>query len=315
MNIFILTEGGKDIGFGHITRCVSLYQAFEEIGMPPKLIINGDDTILGLLKGKNYKVLNWLKEKSGLLELIEEADAIIIDSYLADKSLYNKFLGRSKKLLVMIDDYKRIEYPDGIVVNPSIYGDMIDYPKRDSVVYLLGKDYIILRSEFIDVPSKPINEGIKNVLITFGGFGCNGLVSQIIDCVKKNFNFTFNIVYKDKKWVDARQMRDFMLKADICISGGGQTTYELAQVGVPTIGICLSENQRMNLETWHKIGFIEYVGWYNSTEVFKKLIIAIEKLSSRDIRVKMSEIGRNSIDGQGRRRVIGKVLENYETED
>ena len=30
MKVFIITEGGKDIGFGHITRCFSLYQAFEE---------------------------------------------------------------------------------------------------------------------------------------------------------------------------------------------------------------------------------------------------------------------------------------------
>lgn len=30
MKVFILTEGGKDIGFGHITRCLSLYHAFEE---------------------------------------------------------------------------------------------------------------------------------------------------------------------------------------------------------------------------------------------------------------------------------------------
>lgn len=28
--IFIITEDEKDIGFGHITRCLSLYQSFEE---------------------------------------------------------------------------------------------------------------------------------------------------------------------------------------------------------------------------------------------------------------------------------------------
>ena len=30
MNVFIITEGTKNTGFGHITRCLSLYQAFEE---------------------------------------------------------------------------------------------------------------------------------------------------------------------------------------------------------------------------------------------------------------------------------------------
>jgi len=30
MKVFIITEGSKNTGFGHITRCLSLYQAFEE---------------------------------------------------------------------------------------------------------------------------------------------------------------------------------------------------------------------------------------------------------------------------------------------
>lgn len=30
MKVFIITEDGKNIGFGHITKYLSLYQAFEE---------------------------------------------------------------------------------------------------------------------------------------------------------------------------------------------------------------------------------------------------------------------------------------------
>ena len=45
MKVFIITEGGKDIGFGHITQCLSLYQAFKEKGILPKFIINGDNNI------------------------------------------------------------------------------------------------------------------------------------------------------------------------------------------------------------------------------------------------------------------------------
>ena len=37
MKVFILTEGGKDIGFGHITRCISLSEAFEEKGIYPEV--------------------------------------------------------------------------------------------------------------------------------------------------------------------------------------------------------------------------------------------------------------------------------------
>jgi len=40
LKAFIITEGSKNIGFGHITRCISLYQAFEERGIIPEFIIN-----------------------------------------------------------------------------------------------------------------------------------------------------------------------------------------------------------------------------------------------------------------------------------
>ncbi len=48
MKVFIITEGGKNIGFGHINRCLSLYQAFEEkIGL--EFIVDRSMNI-GLLK-------------------------------------------------------------------------------------------------------------------------------------------------------------------------------------------------------------------------------------------------------------------------
>ena len=57
--VTIITEAGRNIGFGHVTRCTSIYQAFEEIGILPEMIINGDETVQDLLAGKKYKVFNF----------------------------------------------------------------------------------------------------------------------------------------------------------------------------------------------------------------------------------------------------------------
>ena len=45
MNVIILTEGGKDIGLGHVARCSSIYQAFEQYNISPKFIVKGDDSV------------------------------------------------------------------------------------------------------------------------------------------------------------------------------------------------------------------------------------------------------------------------------
>ena len=307
--VIILTEGGKDIGFGHITRCVSLCQAFEERKVEPDLIVNGDISILNLLNGRSYKIFNWIKEKDRLLACIKNSDVVIMDSYLANKILYNEILKVSSfRILAIIDDHRTINYPDGVVINPSVYGEKLNYPKKEGLVYLSGRKYIILRKEFWEVPEKKINKCIKNILITFGGIDYSDRIYKIVNYLEKKFNFNFYIVDPVKKRVNTKEMLDLMLKADICISGGGQTTYELARVGVPTIGICFAKNQVLNLIEWHRRNFIEYIGWNNDPDLFKNLSLAIEKLSSQKLRQKMSEIGRTSVDGQGVRRIIKESL-------
>src|SRR3989338_7664145 len=120
MKIFILTEGGRDIGIGHIKRCVSLYQAFEERGISPVFIINGDDNMGDLLSGGKYQIFNWLKEENKLFEIIEGASMVVIDSYLAEAEAYRK-VSESVEVTVCIDDNKSIDYPDGFVVNGTLY--------------------------------------------------------------------------------------------------------------------------------------------------------------------------------------------------
>jgi len=208
----------------------------------------------------------------------------------------------------MIDDDSRIDYPKGIVVNPSIYGDKLRYPKKEDVKYLLGKDYIILRREFWDVPEKIINKEVRNILVTFGGISKRKMRNEIIEYLNSRFNFNFTVVNPWENKLTALQMLGLMLKADICVSAGGQTTYELARMGVPTIGICFFENQRLNLEGWQEKGYIEYIGWCNEKDLLKKIEDAIIKLESHKERIRRSQIGRNYVDGKGVKRIVYKIV-------
>ena len=54
-----------------------------------------------------------------LFELVKNADIAIIDSYLAKKFFYEN-LSYIVKTPVYIDDYKRLDYPKGFVVNGNI---------------------------------------------------------------------------------------------------------------------------------------------------------------------------------------------------
>jgi len=187
MKVFIITEGSKNTGFGHITRCLSLYQAFEERGILPEFIINGDNNIEYLLQDVNYQIFNWLDEKSKLFERVKDADIAIIDSYLADISVYNT-LSNLVKSPLYIDDNKRLDYPKGIVLNGSIHAKKLNYPKKEGISYLLGTKYTPLRKEFWEVPEKKIKENIESIMVTFGGDDAKNMTPKIMNLLNKEYS-------------------------------------------------------------------------------------------------------------------------------
>ena len=326
MKVFIITEGGKNIGFGHITRCLSLYQAFEEKGILPEFVINGDNNIEYLLKDVDYQIFNWFDEKNKLFETVKDADIAIIDSYLADISFYNT-LSDLVKIPVYIDDNKRLDYPNGIVVNGNIHAEKLNYPKKDVITYLLGTKYTPLRKEFWKVPEKEIKDNIETIMVTFGGEDSKnitpkilaflnekypnliknviiGRVFQNIDEIKKCADKNTNLIY----YPDAEKMKEIILESDIAISACGQTLNELASVGVPTIGVCIAENQLGNIKGWEKIGFLEYAGFYNEDNIISRVDRLLKHLKNIKLRENKSKIGKKFVDGKGSLRISNKLL-------
>lgn len=65
MKVCILPKADKK-AFGHITRCTSIYQAFEGIEGRPELIVNGDETVRDFVKEESYSVFGWLNDRKTL---------------------------------------------------------------------------------------------------------------------------------------------------------------------------------------------------------------------------------------------------------
>ena len=105
-------------------------------------------------------------------------------------------------------------------------------------------------------------------------------------------------------------MKKVMLDSDIAISAGGQTLYELARVGVPTIAISVADNQLGSIRGWQKTGFIEYAGWWEDDFGIRAKNI-LSQVKDPYIRRVKSEIGRKLVDGKGAKRVCEDVDEVF----
>lgn len=327
MRVKFFTEGGTNIGIGHITRCLSLCQAFEEYEINCHFVIKGDEELKDILADRKTNFLDWIEDSKAFEKEIQDAQIVIIDSYLADIKNY-EIVCQSKKKALFIDDYNRLDYPCGYILNGSIGIDEKHYSKKEGLIYLLGTKYIPLRKPFWDVEKKEIRKNIKKILITFGGDDSENMTLKILKLLQREYYEFEKLVvvsslFREKKEIyklasdkikifenlDAEGMKNLMLTADIAISAGGQTTYELARVGVPSILIAVSDNQVGNCHGWEKANFAKYAGWWSDTKTQENLIYYLKELEDFEIRRKMSSTGRSLVDGQGARRVVRKILE------
>ncbi|MBW7989195.1 MAG: UDP-2,4-diacetamido-2,4,6-trideoxy-beta-L-altropyranose hydrolase [Planctomycetes bacterium] len=327
MKILILTEYGGDIGYGHISRCTSIYQAFEERGLMPELIVHGENHIEGLLAGKRYQLFDWINNRELLIEVLRDCDIAFVDSYLAGAEIY-ELVSEQVGAAVYFDDDLRIDYPKGIVLNGAISAEELNYPAREGDRYLLGASYFPLRKEFCNVPVKKIRREVETLMVTCGGSDMLNLTPAIQTFLNKTYpnlqkkiivTRLFSNLAEIKKLqgdntellcdLNAVDFRSVMQDSDIAISAGGQTLYELASVGVPTVAICVAENQLQNISGWNKSGSMEYTEIYRDKRFLSNLDTALKVMMSYDKRLEYSVKSRELIDGRGAQRVCDLLLQ------
>ena len=330
LHVLIVTEGGMDFGYGHLTRCLSLAEACKGAGMEVSFAIRGDDSVEEVVSGYEFEIYNWLVETARLLQDLKQSDVMILDSYHAPEELV-KEMGSCVRVPVFMDDTNRIHYPRGIVVNWSISASELNYPEDSEIVYLLGPRYISLRKAFRNAEKRDVKKEIGSVLITFGGDDSKHMTYPVLKFLTGKYgdwekrviigrafhgkDIKDICVLGDAKTVfidspDAETMSDVMSRSDIAICSGGQTVVELACVGVPAVVISVADNQINNVKGWEKTGFIEYAGHYDAPGLIAELENKLRVMEDRDRRKQSTEAGREAVPGNGAERIVD-AIEDY----
>ena len=275
MKVCIITEGTAKTGYGHLSRCLAIYQGFEEKGILPNFIANCDVSGNQVLEDIQIENFDWIDDSERLLKMIHGSDITIIDSYLATLSLYEKISAGTKKC-VYLDDTQRMEYPPGVIINGAVGAEDLLYKTTTGHELLLGLEYAPLRKAFWGHNVLPRPNSETDVLITIGAQDYDEISIKVLDLFLKSFpKYSYHVVlgyhdfgeklapYQKNKSVtfyyslNAEGMRDLMLTCLVAVSAAGQASYELARVGIGMILIQVADNQRFNMRGWGELGYID----------------------------------------------------------
>jgi UDP-2,4-diacetamido-2,4,6-trideoxy-beta-L-altropyranose hydrolase len=328
--VVFLTEGSNAIGLGHVTRCLALSQAFFEEGCTSKFMIHGDDSYKSILNHPNCRRIDWLNGIDEIKLDLQNA-IIVVDTFSISEKLLAELSCFGK--VSILDDFIRREHSNRLVIDWTINSEKIFYTKKnESSKYLLGHNYIALRRPFWDREEFVLHPDIRNVLIMFGSGDIRNLctyVSKLLNKFDSSLMKTMVISSASPNRLAAEKMVDsktrlvidananevfaLMKNSDLAIASGGQTLYELACVGVPTISVMLIDNQADDIQGWNEVGFTSYAGQWDGKELDLNILRCLRNLTSLQERQRRSEIGQSLVDGQGARRVVRYILnENHD---
>lgn len=178
-----------------------------------------------------------------------------------------------------------------------------------------------------DRSHKATPRNTTKVLITFGGSdprnntlkvlkalsGFDGELDIKVIVGKANFNgkAISEFSRKMKKQVtiknDVSSLCEEMITADIAFCSVGNTAYELAYLGVPGLLIIGKEDHRRNAELFDRYQVHKFLGLGSEISEEDILESFCDIASAPQIRKKMSQNGKNLIDGKGVSRIADEI--------
>lgn len=326
--IYIRVDMNEIIATGHVMRCLSIADAAREMGKEVVFIV-ADEKPVEMLKGRGYDpVILYTKwddmetELEKMISFIQKngISKLLVDSYQVTKEYLAKLEEYTE--VFYLDDLDAFEYPVSNVLCYANYYSELSYEhyKRDTKFYL-GTSYMPIRKAFQNCKAKQIKDKIERIMVLSGGSDSFHMLEHITELFKNTVDVELDVIcgifYPDfeglkKKFADyshlkfyqnVNNLEEFMESADLAISAGGTTLYELSAKGTPAISYAFADNQQKTVRQFDADGLIPYAGDVRKDDVYGNIYHLYEKYKNPEIRKQVSRKMQMVIDGQGAARI------------
>lgn len=345
--LIIRADANPEIGSGHVMRCLALAEAWQDSGGKVCFVFATSSPALEERIIKEGFIVSHIGSKPGTLEDAvataeiarnEGAGWIVVDGYHFGGG-YQKEIKDCGFSLLVLDEYGHADYYYAdIVLNQNISADLSLYPKHNpSTRFLLGTNYVLLRNEFLRWAGyqRVITPVARNVLVTLGGSDPENVTWTVIDILKSLDEKELEVIVvagslnshlpQLREMVklcpnfcirsNVENMPELMAWADLAITAGGSTCWEIAFMRLPHLIIVIAENQVRIAEKLQGAGAARYAGEYNEISKEHLLHEISSFVCSGSHQNEPLIVGDGLVDGKGKYRVVAELMKQEEVCD
>ncbi|MBK4731005.1 UDP-2,4-diacetamido-2,4,6-trideoxy-beta-L-altropyranose hydrolase [Oxynema sp. CENA135] len=333
----IRADASTAIGTGHVMRCLALAQAAKQNGDRPIFVMaDCSRAIADRLNAEGIKAIE-IEPQPGSVEDCQKTIEIsrklnikylVLDGYQF-KTKYQKRIAEAGLNFLFLDDYGHGEsYYANWILNQNIYANDSFYKQRSpDTQLLLGTRYALLRCEFWAWRGwrREIAPIARKILVTLGGGDRDNVTLKVIQALQHLDNSDLDVAiviggsnphysslekaarsskFSIRLLQNITDMPELMAWADLGISAGGSTCWELAFMGLPSLTVILAENQRAIAETLAKEKIAINLGDYRELDLNRMTQAIADLLGSKTKRAQISQRACQLVDGEGSERVL-----------
>ena len=314
MRIVVRADSSKTMGFGHITRSLTLARALQDAGAD--VVSVGQGMREGVAISSSFQNLQIIEraqshdadEAEQLLAL--HPDGVVTDGYHFSRNFF-ELLDEASIPYAIIDDNGETEATNPVVVhnqNPNAnrehYGSGTNEP-----IFLFGLEYALIRPEIFALATKlPKNSG--QIVISFGGTDSENLTVPIVEAlveaghrVAVNERFKVDLSISIDHAERSRAIEFFpsslflesLASADLAVVGAGTSLWEANALGTATVGVIVAENQLNPALTGFSEGYVDVVinslGAGSMESTVSEVVAAADQLRETSARQSTKRVG------------------------
>lgn len=279
-------------------------------------LLSGGGEAGPILRGRGvpFHLAGSLAEEEKILRAFQ-ADAVVVNK-LNSPPEYIRFLKGFGGLVATLEDTGEGSSLADLRLN-------VLYHRADA---LTDPRYIALRKEFRDLHPQPkiVSKEVKEILVTQGGSDTRGFTPKILRALEKaacpaRATVVLGPAFRHERELqeaasalrrplallrDPDEMAPLMRRADLAVTAGGITLFELACLGVPSIVVCGERFETETADRMAKAGAAVHLGFGGELKE-ERLSEAVEALAADpEQRKRLSARGKEQVDGQGAARVV-----------